>query len=174
MSTLHCNNNLRIGRVPGYPRYRVLSSGSVWYRPGIRWVRKRTFSDRYGYLQLNLSAGDQKRRFSLHTAVLLAFVGPRPDGYECRHLDGDKTNNRLDNLCWGTRKENQADTKRHDGILHGSRQKQAKLMESDVLDIRHRAKEGKYGIQRQLAREFGMSDTIISFIVSRKTWRHIH
>lgn len=45
--------------------------------------------------------------------VLRAFVGEPPAGHECRHLDGDRQNNALDNLAWGTRAENVADTIRH-------------------------------------------------------------
>lgn len=45
--------------------------------------------------------------------VLLAFVGPCPEGQECRHLDGNCQNNRLDNLKWGTRSENARDRVRH-------------------------------------------------------------
>ncbi len=177
MSESHCSSRLRIGRVPGYPKYRVLSSGSIWYRSGYRrgyrWLRTRAFFDRYGYLQVNLSADGRKRRFYLHTVVLLAFVGPRPNGEECRHMDGEKTNNRVENLCWGTRAENAADQERHDTVLRGSRQSQAKLVESDVLEIRRRANTGKRGIQDQLAEEYGVSDTTISHIVSRRIWRHV-
>jgi len=166
MSKAHCSGSLRVGRVPGYPNYRVLSSGSVWYRRGVRWVRKRAFPDRYGYLQLNLSAGDHKRRFYLHGVVLLAFVAPRPEGKQCRHLDGHKTNNRLENLKWGTAQENQADM-----VAHGTAP--SKLTEMDVLEIRRRVQEGRCGIQGQLARKYGVSDAAISRVVNKKRWRRV-
>jgi hypothetical protein len=124
-------------------------------------------------MQLNLSSGGCKRRFYLHAVVLLAFVGARPAGMQCRHLDGNKLNNRLENLRWGTAKENASDSCRHGTLRTGSRQSQAKLTESSVLDIRRRAKTGGVGVQRQLSTEYGVSDTIISHVVSRKTWRHV-
>jgi len=173
MSETQCSGNLRVGRVPGYPNYRVLSSGSVWYRAGGRWVRKRPFPDRDGYLQLNLSAGGPKRRFRLHVVILMAFSGPCMAGQVCRHLDGDKTNNRLENLVWGTPKENAEDALRHGTALLGSRQSQSKLTEADVLEIRRRAGEGPCGVQGKLAREYGVSDAIISHIVTQKAWRHV-
>lgn len=44
---------------------------------------------------------------AVHILVAEAFLGPRPGGMEeCRHLDGDKLNNRADNLRWGTRPGN--------------------------------------------------------------------
>lgn len=177
MSALECTSGLRIGRVPGYPRYRVLSDGTVWYRPcrspESGWRRRKFVVDRSGYFCLNLSAEGRRRRFYVHRAVLLAFVGPPSEGQECRHLDGDKRNNRLENLCWGTSKENVADQVLHGTLVRGSGQSQAKVTEADVLEIRRRAAAGRYGIQRQLAREFGISDTVVSLIVSRKKWQHV-
>lgn len=55
----------------------------------------------------------QSTRIRVHAVVLNAFVGPRPDGMVCRHLDDDKTNNALSNLCWGTPRENQLDVVRN-------------------------------------------------------------
>jgi hypothetical protein len=56
-----------------------------------------------GYLQVRI--GGRKRRKIYHL-VLEAFVGPRPDGTEAMHLDGDRSNNALTNLRWGTHSEN--------------------------------------------------------------------
>lgn len=53
------------------------------------------------------------RRFPVHGLVLLAFVGPRPEGLVTRHMDGDPANNRLRNLRYGTYSENAMDTIRH-------------------------------------------------------------
>lgn len=49
----------------------------------------------------------------VHQLVAETFVGPRPDGLEVRHLDGDYTNNRLSNLKYGTKSENSLDAMRH-------------------------------------------------------------
>lgn len=49
----------------------------------------------------------------VHSLVLAAFVGPRPDGSECCHGDGDPTNNRVENLRWDTRLANVQDMIRH-------------------------------------------------------------
>lgn len=48
----------------------------------------------------------------VHKLVLIAFVGPAPHKNECRHLNGDPADNRLENLCWGTRRENIMDSVR--------------------------------------------------------------
>ena len=42
----------------------------------------------------------------VHHAVLEAWGFPRPKGYECDHINGNKTDNRLVNLEWVTHDEN--------------------------------------------------------------------
>ncbi len=58
---------------------------------------------------------------TVHRLVMLAFVGPCEDGMDVRHLDGDKTNNTLMNLEYGTRSENH-----HDAVMHGTHHNAAK------------------------------------------------
>ena len=55
----------------------------------------------YGYLQVGLSEDGQVTYKKVHALVLTAFVGPRPEGMESRHLNGDRRDNHLANLCWG-------------------------------------------------------------------------
>lgn len=57
--------------------------------------------------------GAKKVAVYVHTAMMLAFVGPRPDGLVVRHIDGDSLNNRLSNLAYGTASENEFDKVRH-------------------------------------------------------------
>lgn len=57
----------------------------------------------------------------IHDLVLRAFRGPRPAEMECRHLDGDSLNNRLDNLAWGTISENRLDQVRHGTHRHAGK-----------------------------------------------------
>jgi hypothetical protein len=57
---------------------------------------------------ITYSDGTVKKK-SVHHLVLEAFVGPCPPGLQTLHRDDDKKNNRLDNLIWGTPKQNRAD-----------------------------------------------------------------
>lgn len=66
-----------------------------------------------GYRVVSFYVGPRKRDNKLvHRLVLEAFVGPCPPEHECCHRNGDKGDNRLDNLYWGTRSENALDTVR--------------------------------------------------------------
>ena len=68
------------------------------------------------YLSVKLAKAGVAKTLYVHDLVLLAFEGRRPDfgsRGEIRHLDGDKFNNLLSNLKYGTTKENAADRKLH-------------------------------------------------------------
>lgn len=105
--------------VVGYEsRYMVSDLGRVWRnaRPGrggtIGGFHKSN-PNPSGYLYLVLRRGARSRTLSVHTLVAEAFHGSRPTGAQCRHLDGDPTNNAASNLRWGTPSENILDAVRH-------------------------------------------------------------
>jgi hypothetical protein len=55
---------------------------------------------------------------TVHSLVADAFLGPRPDGWEVRHLNGQAYDNRPANLQYGTRSENAEDSKLHGTHFH--------------------------------------------------------
>lgn len=92
---------------------------------------------------------------TVHSLVLLAFVGPPPSGQEGRHLNGVPGDNRLGNLTYGTRGDNMRDVKHHGGRSN------YKLSPDDVREIRSLFDTWS-GVQ--LATFFGVSDAVISAI----------
>lgn len=71
-----------------------------------------------GYMKVGLwdrESRKQVQRF-VHRLVAEAFIGPRPDGFECSHLNGDRSDNRPENLRWKTHVDNEADKE-----IHGTR-----------------------------------------------------
>ncbi len=75
------------------------------YRTSVFRPKKLTVTPS-GYLVVNLPGG---RVRPVHRIVLEAFVGKKPAGKECRHLDNNPANNHLCNLAWGTALENKMD-----------------------------------------------------------------
>jgi hypothetical protein len=110
-----------------------------------------------GHLSVALGKGNSQ---CVHRLVLNAFVGPAPDGYECLHINGNPADNRLVNLRWGTRSENNVDA-----VIH---QHMGKLTETQIKDIRARLASKEWGIGRKLAREYGVHESTISAIKVRR------
>lgn len=100
--------------VPGYPDYEVSDQGRVRsYRRGKLRVLALP-DDSRGYKKVTLCQDHSGRRgCKVHVLVLLAFVGPRPDGAVIRHLNGVRDDNRISNLAYGTPAENTQDSLRH-------------------------------------------------------------
>lgn len=124
-----------------------------------------------GYPQVRLQGGRIAR---VHTLVLETFVGPRPDGMECRHGDANRKNAALSNLQWGTRLENMADMRRHGNYRGGARPGDtpgAKLTPDQVREIRERGAMGH--CNRDLALAYSVTRPTISRIVNRKIWTHV-
>jgi hypothetical protein len=95
--------------VPGFPRYEVSDLGRVRnIASGLVLVNCR---EKRGYLTVSLYPG--KKTHMVHLLVARAFLGPCPEGQECRHDDGDPGNPALSNLLYGTRAENRMDAYRH-------------------------------------------------------------
>jgi hypothetical protein len=120
-----------------------------------------------GYLTVNV---DRKPR-KVHVLVLETFVGFRPHKHDGLHIDGNKTNNRLSNLRWGTRKENMADARAHGTLRQGEQHGRSKLTEVQVLCIRAMAASGT--LLKDIAPLYGVSRGHISEIVARKTWASV-
>lgn len=59
-----------------------------------------------GYKQVRLYNVNERKAFYIHVLVLEAFVERPSEEYEVDHIDEDKSNNRLENLRWVTRKDN--------------------------------------------------------------------
>ena len=102
--------------IPGLSGYRVTPNGSVFsLRSGAPRELKVQWHKGYAHVYVRYGLGrSTQKKTPVHHLVLLAFIGPRPSPtHEGRHLDGDVTRNCLDNLAWGTSRENTADAIRH-------------------------------------------------------------
>lgn len=155
--------------IEGYPGYAIGDDGSVWSCRSGQWKSLRpTKIKGYSYIGLYGCANRKMKQFRVHRLVLIAFVSKPPAGMQCRHLDGNKDNNHLDNLRWGTPKENAKDRDGHGTTAKGERQWMSKLLLSDVEAIRCDYEAG--ATQVELAVKYSVSQTTISGICSGRHW----
>lgn len=104
-------------KIEGYEDYEISNMGRVRTkkRKGVGYndffsYKKGTVNNKG--LVVSLSKNSKSRAFTIHRLVLNAFSGLKADGQECRHLNGNFLDNRLENLVWGSAKENREDGKR--------------------------------------------------------------
>lgn len=95
-----------LGQVRSLPRLVAHYKGGMRQLPGC--VLKQVVSDS-GYANVNLSRDNKPRRQFVHRLVAYAFLGPKPDGMEICHGDGDRLNNALSNLRWDSHSANMMD-----------------------------------------------------------------
>lgn len=162
--------------IPGKPGYEVGSDGTVWscWKRGPKPIMTNTWRQltgnrqRYGHVNVTLGRGDF--RF-VHRLVLEVFVGQCPPGLECRHLDGDAGNNRLENLVWGTPGENMNDKIGHGTSNRGEKGTKAKLTAKLVLEILEHLRGGMS--LSQIAARYGVTSHAICAISRGRSWSHI-
>jgi hypothetical protein len=124
-----------------------------------------------GYRALRLSVRGHLTGEYVHHMVLAAFVGPCPAGMECLHGDDDRTNNRLNNLSYGTHDENMQQAVERNRMLSGERNPGSVLTEELVAEIRSAADAGVQGVA--LADYHGVSKATICRVVRRYLWQNV-
>jgi hypothetical protein len=164
--------------VEGWPDYFVSDSGLVSSSKPRRNYAKapetpRELSqktDRYGYKVVRLYNKEDSKYLTVHTLVLTSFTRAKKEGEVCRHLDGNRQNNWLGNLRWGSPKENSQDAKSHGTLMKGGGVNTARLTEEQVLQIR-----GQIDICfSSLSREFGVTPSTIRNAYLGITWSHLN
>lgn len=170
--------------IPGYVgSYRASSWGRV--RSLARWIACNNGGRRFskesllkiqigktGYYVIALRKDGDTKLCKVHRLVLEAFVCPCPEHMQCRHMNGNCLDNRLENLTWGTSKENIEDRDRHGTTACGSRSGMAKLTEEDAIEIHKLYQTGDY-TYKQLAKKFSIACQCVSGIVKGESFKRL-
>lgn len=151
--------------------YTINSDGEVFSdKTGKMKTRNKGDTD---YQIINFMKIDGKKKtYRLHRLVLMAF-DPRDDmdSLEVNHKDGNKKNNKLENLEWCTSSENQIHAYKT-GLQkprRGSASNLSKLSEDDIKKIFELREQGY--TQQQIADVAGCTRSNISYILNKKSWK---
>lgn len=166
--------------IPGYEGiYEVSSLGRVKslsrptpMRNGIRVIRERILkfqsTAKGGYPTVDIYRKGVAQTVTIHRLVMLAFVGPAPDGLEVCHGNGDPLDNRLENLRYDSRRANRADGIRLGEVPLGEDRVTAKLTWADVDRIREMALFGAR--HADVAAIFDIHRNHVGKILRREQW----
>jgi hypothetical protein len=160
-------------KIQGFENYEVNELGEIWSLPkktrnGVRIV-KATKYPKTGYMYVDLCKDGKVKKFTVHRLVALNLI-PNPENKpQVNHINGNKTDNRVENLEWCTRSENQKHSIQI-GLrtTKGEKNSQSKLNEQDVLYIRNSKEKGSI-----LAKKFNISHPTICDIRKYRSWTHV-
>lgn len=165
--------------LPGYEGYCFGDDGSVWSCRTTRgalsetWRRLRgTPSTHYGHIKVEVTYRGQRVVRSFHRLILEAFVGPCPPGLEACHGPGGKTDNRVENLRWGTHESNIRDKVRDGTERYGERSATAKITDVQAAQVIHLRSLGLS--YRAISRRTEVPLATVEKIAQRKQWKHLY
>ena len=109
MKILELFNNLKIkvsetGEIYTLDHTNIRKNGRIDNRKGKQLKPK---IDKYGYKTIVITKDGIRKNYTIHRLVALAFI-PNPQNKKTiNHINGNKLDNRVENLEWATEKENQ-------------------------------------------------------------------
>lgn len=160
--------------IPNFPDYEVPDAGNVrsWKKnrnnapPPTEPRLMKLITHSLGYKVVCLRIRNKQITCRVNRLVLIAWK-PKGRGI-CRHLNGDKLDNRVCNLAWGSYKENTEDSKKHGTFPIGEKVHNAKLSAKDVRAIRSSTLPVK-----ELAVKYQVTNATIRAVFKRKLWSHL-
>lgn len=160
--------------VPGFERvYEVSNLGRV---RSLKFGKKKTMVGgftRAGYRKVTFLLDGEQTTHLVHRLVVDAFLPHDPARQQTNHKNGNKADNRLENL----ERASPSDNRRHAldvlkvTIHRGSSHSATHLVERDVITMRQMERDG--WSHRDIARRFAVSHGAVQAICSRKNWKHV-
>lgn len=157
-------------RIPGYKDYWVSANGEIISTKKNNPIIMKPISAKDGHMYVFLYSNGNTKKMWVHRAVLYAWDRSPKYYEECRHLNDIPYDNRLGNLCWGTREENLNDRRINNGLPVGEKSGTCKLTEKQVLEIRK--EYGKTSL-RKLGEKYGVSHTAIRRAALGIKWSYL-
>lgn len=155
----------------GYPTpYLINKKGKIFYSDG---SRKNTtiISSGYEAINIELPTGERKL-FLVHRLMVETFIGAIPPKMVINHIDGCKTNNKLENLEITTYSGNMQHAVAHNLFPSGEKCYNSKYTNEQVHECCRLISTGKYSTT-QIAEMTGIEVGRVRQIYHRDKWKKI-
>lgn len=167
--------NVDVGRreIPDFPGYYATVDGQIIGRRRHRPLRPETITGGYKRVCILRFDGAEKHVL-VHRAVIAAFEGPCPAGYQVNHKNGDPADNRYANLEYLTPSENVqhgVNVLGHNTCAPGERHPHARFTNAMVHEMR--SLWGNGTPISEIAQKFSTDYTNAWRIVTRRAWKHL-
>lgn len=161
-----------IGRVKSMSRYIPYKiEGMYAYRNGRILINAVSSA---GYHRVFLKKPGKCKPMSVHRLVAFAFIPNYGNKPFVNHINGIKSDNRVENLEWCTASENNIHAFKI-GLCSqkGDKNAYSKLSSTDVISIRKMKKDNPEYTYKYISTFFNVGEDQISVIIKRKQWAHI-
>jgi hypothetical protein len=157
-------------KITNFERYLISNEGIVFDTLKNKEI---IHHDKKGYKRLALSAGKNKQKlFYIHRLLAFAFIPNPLKKPFINHIDGNKSNNKIENLEWCTQKENIQHACATGLLINqkGEKARNAKLTNEIVLNISY---DFKKLTNKQMMEKYNVSKSTINNILTGNKWHEI-
>lgn len=164
-----------LGRVRSVDHYTTPKTDTIGRKHPKRLMKGKIISQRdhaFGYKVVTLSKDNQVFTRTVHKLVAEAFLGVREnEEIVVRHLNSDPTDNRLENLQYGTQLENMQDAISADTMEFGERRYNAKFDNKTIKKIKEDLILG--ASPTDIFNKYGMKQSQVGKMLAGRAWRRV-